>query len=104
LFTLIGVLHDIDPDFNIDWHITRALLNQLLKELPSRFISSPWSHNYPTQITTWELRGAIVKLSQIAAHLGLELTQLLAQFGLEKASESLYQSGFPFARPVPAKS
>lgn len=104
LFTLIGVLYDIDPDFNIDWHITRALLGQLLKELPGRFISSPWSRNYPTQITTWELRGAVVRLSQIAANLGLELTQLLAQFGLEKASEALYQSGFPFARPIPAKS
>jgi hypothetical protein len=105
LFTLLGVLHDIDSEFNIDWHLTRSLLGQIIKEVPSRLTHSPWSYNYPTQITTWDLRGAILRLSQIAALLGLELTQLLAQFGLEKATEALYNSGFPFRpEPAPAKS
>lgn len=104
LFTLIGVLHDIDPEFNIDWHLTHSLFSQVLREVPNRLTHSPWSYNYPSQITTWDLRGVILRLSQIAAQLGIELTQLLAQFGLEKATEALYNSGFPFARPLPAKS
>ncbi|MBI4851052.1 MAG: hypothetical protein HY819_04405 [Acidobacteria bacterium] len=104
LFTLIGVLYDVDSEFNIDWHLTHSLFSQVIREVPNRLTHSPWSYNYPTQITTWDLRGVVLRLSQIAAQLGLELAQLLAQFGLEKATEALYSSGFPFARPLPAKS
>ncbi len=104
LFTLLGVLHDIDSEFNIDWHLTRSLFGQVIREVPNRLTHSPWSYNYPTQITTWDLRNVILRLSQTAAQLGIELTQLLAQFGLEKATEALYNSGFPFAQPLPVKS
>lgn len=102
LFTLIGVLHDIDPSFNLDWHLTRSLFGEIIKETTSRLTHSPWSRDYPTQITTWELRGVLFRLSQITLQLGLELTQLLAQFGLDKASEALYESGFPYS-PQPSE-
>lgn len=103
LFTLIGVLNDIDPTFNVDWHLTRSLLGQIIRELPSRLRHSPWSVDYPSQITTWELREVLMKLSQIAAHMGLESTQLLTELGLNWAKDLLSRWGISFKPPLEAK-
>jgi ubiquinone biosynthesis protein len=105
IFTLMGVIHDTDPRFDIDWQLTRALFEQIIHELPSRLVRSPWSRDYPSQLTTWELRDAIVKLSQIAAQLGIENRQLLIKLGLEKAQAALLQFSQSLRRPlITAKS
>lgn len=89
LFTLLGVIHDTSPDFDVDWHITNALLAQIAREAPKRLTRSPWSTDYPTQITTWELRKVVTGLSAIAARLGLQNTQMMAALGLDWAGETV---------------
>lgn len=100
LFTLIGVLHDVDETFDMDWHLTRSLLEQVIREVPSRLIHSPWSSNYPSQITTMDLRDVIVRLAPVAAKAGMELTPLLSEFGLGRATSVLERFSFGFKRPV----
>ncbi|MEW6733362.1 MAG: AarF/UbiB family protein [Acidobacteriota bacterium] len=104
LFTLLGVLHDVDANFDVDWHLTRSLLGQILREIPNRLLRSPWSRDFPSQITTWELRDVLVRLSQLAAKLGVENTQLLAQLGLDWASDLINRLTSPFKRPASVKS
>ncbi len=89
LFTLLGVIHDISPDFDVDWHVTNALLVQIVREAPKRLTRSPWSIDYPTQISTWELRKVVTGLSSIAAQLGLQNTQMMATLGLDWAGETV---------------
>lgn len=104
LFTLLGVLHDVDPEFNIDWYLTRSLLGQIMKEVPQRLVRSPWSHDYPSQVTTIDLRDVLVRLSQIAAKIGVHTTQLLAEFGLEWAGDRFDSLVRPFRRPIESES
>jgi ubiquinone biosynthesis protein len=101
LFTLIGVLHDVDPNFTIDFHLTSSLLGQILREVPHRLVRSPWSRDYPSQITTVELRDVVVRLSQIAAQLGIQTTQLLAELGLDWAGGVVNRLVSPFRSPAP---
>lgn len=89
LFTLLGVIHDTSPEFDVDWHITNALLAQIVREAPKRLTRSPWSTDYPTQITTWELRKVVTGLSAIAARLGIQNTQMMAALGLDWAGETV---------------
>lgn len=89
LFTLLGVIHDTSSEFDVDWHITNALLVQIVREVPQRLVSSPWSTDYPTQITTWELRKVVSGLSSIAARLGMQNAQMMAALGLDWAGETL---------------
>lgn len=86
LFTLLGVLHDVNQGFNVDWHLTRTLLGQIVSEIPTRLLRSPWSTDYPSQLSTWELRRVLTGLSAIAAKLGVKNSQLLVELGLEKAA------------------
>ncbi|MBX7222654.1 MAG: hypothetical protein K1Y36_22090, partial [Blastocatellia bacterium] len=89
LFTLLGVVHDVDPEFNTDLFVTRMFLGQIVSETPQRLRKLPWSRNYPSQISTWELRHIVVRLSVIAARLGLMTTQLLAELGVDWATQGI---------------
>jgi ubiquinone biosynthesis protein len=102
LFTLLGVLHDVDDSFQIDWYLTRSLFSQLLHELPSRLLHSPWSREYPTQITTWELREVVTKVPHIITQLGAEYSSLLGELGLGWAMKRIPR--FSFKQPLSIKS
>ncbi|MCS6885531.1 MAG: AarF/UbiB family protein [Acidobacteriota bacterium] len=85
LFTLLGVIHDVSAEFDVDWHVTNALLSQMLKEMPLRLTRSPWSTDYPTQISTFELKDVFSALVAIAAQLGMQQGKMFAALGIDRA-------------------
>ncbi|MBI4750880.1 MAG: AarF/ABC1/UbiB kinase family protein [Acidobacteria bacterium] len=87
LFTIIGVIHDVDSTFHLDWHVTRYLLGQIIGEIPERLRHMPWSREYPSQISTWELQQILFGLSRNLARVGLVTTQFLAELGLDWAGD-----------------
>ena len=61
IFTLEGVLHDLDPDFDLDTQMMNYLSRLLLQESPDRVFSSiVWAgekaEDYSSLITTPELQ------------------------------------------------
>ncbi len=53
LYTIIGVIGDLDPDFVPDEHVSGRVSGQVLKEMPKRLVNTiwipgMWSHDYPS--------------------------------------------------------
>jgi ubiquinone biosynthesis protein len=55
LFTLKGVLADIDPAQSADWLFLKEAAKHFAKELPSRWISFPFSRAHSTHVSNADL-------------------------------------------------
>lgn len=55
LFTIKGVVNDIDPDFSIDKEFLTTFAKYLLREAPRRFRMLPFSREYRSQLSNLDL-------------------------------------------------
>src|SRR5262249_30751242 len=72
LFTLEGVVKDIDPDCSIRRVFLREALLRLALEWPRRYISLPWSKAFATHLSNADLMrlyfGTPITLAKYLSH------------------------------------
>lgn len=67
LFTIKGVLNDVDPDFSIDREFLTAFARVLVREAPKRLLSLPFSREFRTQLSNLDLIRAYLNSPAILA-------------------------------------
>ncbi len=67
LFTIKGVVNDIDPDYSIDKEFLLTFAKYLLREFPRRFRSLPFSREFRTQLSNLDILRTYVNTPAILA-------------------------------------